>query len=157
MKLKKTKTFMLRREDVQRQWHLYDLEGQILGRAAVEIAQLLIGKHKPNFTPHVDGGDYVVVINAAKLVVTGNKLEAKKYYRHSNYPGGFKEETLKEKLAKDPTKIVELAVKGMLPKNKLQQPRLRRLKVYLGADHPHQNHFHQKTKANQLEVNQDAN
>ncbi len=144
MKLKRNNTVMTRKEDVQRNWHLYDLKGKVLGRAATEIARLLMGKHKPSYTPHIDGGDYVVVINASQLVVTGNKLDLKKYYRHSNYPGGFKEETLKEKLAKDPTKVVELAVKGMLPKSKLQQPRLRRLKVYPGAEHPHQNHFKQK-------------
>ena len=144
MKLKRNNTVMTRKEDVQRNWHLYDLKRKVLGRAATEIARLLMGKHKPSYTPHIDGGDYVVVINASQLVVTGNKLDLKKYYRHSNYPGGFKEETLKEKLAKDPTKVVELAVKGMLPKSKLQQPRLRRLKVYPGAEHPHQNHFKQK-------------
>ncbi len=152
MKLKQNKTFMLRREDVQRDWHLYDLKGKVLGRAATDIARLLIGKHKPNYTPHVDNGDYVVVINAKFLSVTGNKLENKRYYRHSNYPGGFKEETLKEKLAKDPTKVVELAVKGMLPKNKLQQRRLRRLKVYPEATHPHQNHFHKKSTESKKEV-----
>ncbi len=146
MKPKQNKTFMLRQKGLNRQWHLYDLKDKVLGRAAVDIAKLLMGKHKPNYTPHLDNGDYVVVINAESLAVTGNKLAAKKYYRHSNYPGGFKEETLKEKLAKDPAKVVELAVKGMLPKNKLQKPRLRRLKVYPQANHPHQNHFNTKSK-----------
>lgn len=144
MKLKQNKTSMTRSEDVQRNWHLYDLKDKVLGRAATEIARLLMGKHKPDYTPHVDGGDYVVVINASQLAVTGNKLNLKKYYRHSNYPGGFKEEILKDKLIQNPAQVVELAVKGMLPKNKLQQPRLRRLKVYPGAEHPHQNHFKQK-------------
>ena len=146
MKIKQPKTTMIKQADIQRQWHLYDLKGKVLGRAAVEIARLLIGKHKPNYTPHLDNGDYVVVINASQLVVTGKKLQDKKYYRHSNYPGGFREETLAEKMAKDPTKVIELAVKGMLPKNKLQQRRLRRLKVYLGSNHPHQNHFNTKSK-----------
>ncbi len=146
MKLKVHKTPMLRKEDVKREWHLYDLKGKVLGRAASEIAQLLMGKHKPNFTPHIDNGDYVVAINAAKIVVTGKKWTDKIYYRHSNYPGGFKQETLAEKMAQNPAKVIELAVKGMLPKNKHQQPRLRRLKVYSGSTHPHTNHFQASQK-----------
>ena len=149
MKIKQPKTTMIKQANIQRQWHLYDLKGKVLGRVATEIARLLMGKHKPNYTPHLDNGDYVVVINASQLVVTGKKLQDKKYYRHSNYPGGFREETLAEKMAKDPTKVVELAVKGMLPKNKLQQRRLRRLKVYPGPDHPHQNHFNIKSKVSE--------
>ena len=150
MKLKQPKTTMIKKADIQRQWHLYDLKGKVLGRAATEIARLLMGKHKPNYTPHLDNGDYVVVINASQLKITGNKLDLKKYYRHSGYPGGFKEETLKEKLIKDPTKVVELAVKGMLPKNKLRQVRLRRLKAYPSDNHPHQNHFSTKNKPSEV-------
>lgn len=136
-----TKTYQATPKDIVRQWHLVDLSGQTLGRAATSIATLLIGKHKPTYTSHLDVGDFVVVINSDQLVVTGRKLDQKLYQHHSGYPGGFKERTLKEKLAKDSTKVVELAVRGMLPKNKLQALRLRRLKVYSGKDHPHGNHF----------------
>lgn len=135
---------MLKNEETDRQWHIYDLKGQILGRVASEIAQLIIGKNKATFTPHIDNGDYVVAINASEIEVTGKKLDDKIYYRHSNYPGGFKQEPLKVKLARNPAEVIELAVKGMLPKNKHQQPRLRRLKVYAGSEHPHENHFEPK-------------
>lgn len=135
------KTFQATPKDVKQAWHLVDLKGLTLGRAATRIAELLIGKHKPTYTAHIDTGDYVVVINAEQLVVTGHKMDNKLYQSHSGHPGGFKEITLKNKLAKDPRKVVELAVRGMLPKNKLQTPRLRRLKVYTGKDHPHANHF----------------
>ncbi len=130
-------TYMHKKEQVVRTWHLYDISGKVLGRAATEIATLLLGKHKPTYTPHVDGGDFVVVVNAANLLVTGNKMLDKHYHRHSNYPGGYKKSTLKELMSKDPARVVVAAVKGMLPKNKLQAPRLLRLKVYPGGDHPH--------------------
>lgn len=140
------KTHSTKAKDITREWHLYDLKSRILGRAATEIAKLLIGKHKVTYTPHIDEGDFVVAINSDRIEVTGKKLENKKYQRHSGYPGGFKEETLKEKMKRDSTKVIEHAVKGMLPKNKLQTPRLRRLKIYPGIQHPHTNHFGKKNK-----------
>lgn len=139
--MKSYKTQTAKRDDVQRSWHLYDLDGKILGRASTEIARLLIGKHKPNYTPHIDQGDFVVVINAEKIEVTGKKVANKIYSRHSGYPGGLKQESLGDKLKSDATKVIELSVRGMLPKNKHQSPRLHRMKVYLGQDHPHTNHF----------------
>ncbi len=129
------KTYMQKKEEVVRQWHLIDAQGRILGEVATEIANLLTGKHKPTFTPHVDGGDYVVLINAQKVVVTGNKATDKKYYRHSRYPGSLKEESFATLLARNPERLFNQAVKGMLPKNKHQEPRLRRLKVFPGAEH----------------------
>lgn len=132
---------MQTKEQIEREWKLYDLKGKILGRASSEIAQLLIGKNKPTYTPHIDNGDYVVAINAVDIRVTGKKKDQKMYYRHSGYPGGFKSETFREAMEKNPTRIIEKAVKGMLPKNKLQDPRLKRLKVYQGNEHPHANHF----------------
>lgn len=120
-----------------RAWHVIDLSGEALGRAATKIAGLLIGKHKPSYTTNLDQGDYVVAINADGLMLSGRKMSDKRYYRHSGYPGGFKEQTAKEQMTKDSRKLVERAVRGMLPKNKLQSDRLRRLKVYQGKDHPH--------------------
>lgn len=132
------KTHSTKPTDITRVWHLIDAHDQILGRLASRTAQLLIGKHKPYYAPHLDCGDYVIVTNAQQIKVTGNKLDQKIYYRHSGYPGGLKSITLKDQLKKDPVKIIEAAVKGMLPKNKLQQPRLRRLKVFLDDKHPYQ-------------------
>lgn len=129
------KTFSQKPVDVTRKWVLVDAADATLGRVATTIAKYLIGKYKPSYTAHVDGGDYVVVVNAGKLVVTGNKLEDKKYYRHSGYPGGIKERTLQEQLNIDPTKVIYDAVQGMLPKNKLIEGRVKRLKVYAGAEH----------------------
>lgn len=131
------KTYMQKTAQVQREWHLVDAKGKILGQVATEAATLLIGKHKPTYTPHIDGGDYVVVINASEVEVTGNKEQDKMYYRHSGRPGGFKEENLATLRQRAPQRVIESAVKGMLPKNKLQQPRLLRLKVVAGADHPY--------------------
>lgn len=136
-----SKTYQPKAGQIERAWHLVDLQGATLGRAATKIATLLMGKHKPAYAPHLDSGDYVVVINAQELVLTGHKLDHKLYQRHSGYPGGFKETTAKQLMAKDSRRVVELAVKGMLPKNKLQTPRLRRLKVYPGSEHSHTNHF----------------
>jgi len=133
-------TFTQRKEDVTREWHLVDAEGKILGRLASEIAQKLIGKHKPTFTPHIDGGDYVVVINADKIDFTG-KPEQKIYYRHSGYVGNLKQENLTDLLQRAPEQAIERAVLNMLPKNKLRSPRMNRLKVYTGADHHHQSQF----------------
>ncbi len=132
-------TFQQKKESVQRNWHLVDVKGQVLGRTASKIAELLIGKHKPSYTPHVDAGDYVVVINAGEVFVTGKKRSDKVYYRHSMYPGGLKAETFEKKLARQPKQIIETAVKGMLPKNKLQDPRMRRLKIFVGSEHQYQN------------------
>lgn len=134
------KSYMQKTAEIKREWHIVDLEGKTLGRVASEIAKLLIGKHKPSYTPHIDSGDFVVAINASKLVLTGNKMADKTYYRHSGRPGGFKEEKATDVMSKDPRKVVERALKGMVPKNKLASPRLRRLKVYAGSEHPHTNH-----------------
>lgn len=138
------KTFQPKATEIKREWHLVDLKGQTLGRAATQIAKLLIGKSKPTYSPHLDSGDFVVVVNADEVALTGRKLDQKLYQHHSGYPGGFKERSLKAQLALDSRKVVEVAVKGMLPKNKLQNPRLRRLKVYPQTDHPHTNHFNKK-------------
>jgi len=132
------KTYMQKPADVKRQWHLLDAKGQVLGQIATQAAKLLIGKDKATFTPHVDGGDYVVVINAVEVAVTGKKEQDKMYYRHSGYPGGLKETNLANLRQKSPERIIEIAVKGMLPKNKLQKPRLNRLKVFADNDHPYQ-------------------
>lgn len=131
------KTFVQKPAEVTRKWVLVDATEGTLGRVATTIAKYLIGKYKPTYTAHVDGGDYVVVINADNLVVTGDKMEEKKYYRHSGFPGGIKERTLKEQIVKDSSKVIVDAVRGMLPKNKLMDERLKRLKVYGGAEHTH--------------------
>jgi len=135
--VKQAKTFSQKPADVSRRWILIDAASAPLGRVSTEIAKYLIGKYKPTYTPHVDGGDYVVVINAAQAVVTGNKETGKIYYRHSGFPGGIKDATLKEVREKFPERIIENAVKGMLPKNKLVDGRMQRLKVYAGPEHNH--------------------
>ena len=132
------KTFSLKNTEVSRDWVLFDASDKILGRFATKIADKLRGKDKPTFTPHVDGGDFVVVINADKVKVTGNKAEQKKYYKHSLYPGGLKEKSYKEVLESAPERIIENAVKGMLPKNKLGKTIIKKLKVYSGSEHPHE-------------------
>lgn len=131
------KTYSAKPADVTRDWYVVDASSATLGRLATKIATYLIGKHKPMFTKHIDCGDYIIVTNAAKLKVTGNKMEDKKYYRYSGYPGGIYETSLQEQMVKDPTKVIKDAVKGMLPKNRLQADRLLRLKVYPLTDHPH--------------------
>jgi len=131
------KTFFLRKEDVAPTWKLIDAEGQILGRLATDIADALRGKDKAVYTPHTDGGDYIVVINAEKVKLTGDKLEQKEYDRYSGWMGGYKVRTAKEMLEKHPTHLVEHAVKGMLPKNKLSRQVIKKLKVYAGSEHPH--------------------
>jgi len=141
------KTTTIKPQDIKRNWHLIDLEGQILGRAAVKIATLLTGKGKVLSGSHLDDGDYVVVINAEKIKVTGKKLTDKMYYSHSGFPGGFKELTLSQVMEKDPRKVIEKAVKGMLPKDKHQQPRLRRMKTYVGTTHPYANELGLNKKA----------
>lgn len=130
-------TVMQKKEEVVRNWYEIDAEGKILGKLAAEIAVKLMGKHKVSYTPHVDGGDFVVVTNAEKIAVTGNKLLAKKYYRHSGYPGGLKTRSLEEMLAKQPTEVIRKAVERMLPKNKLGSQMIGRLKVYVGNEHTH--------------------
>ena len=132
------KTFSLKNTEVSRDWVVFDASDKIQGRFATKIADKLRGKDKPTFTPHVDGGDFVVVINADKVKVTGNKAEQKKYYKHSLYPGGLKEKSYKEVLESTPERIIENAVKGMLPKNKLGKSIIKKLKVYSGSEHPHE-------------------
>jgi large subunit ribosomal protein L13 len=131
------KTFSLKSSDIKRNWVLVDASEAPLGRIATVIAQRLVGKYKPTYTPHIDDGDYVVVINSDKLIVTGDKERAKTYYRHSGYPGNLKSATLAEAKEKDSTKVVTAAVKGMLPKNKLAAQRLARLRVFTGEEHTH--------------------
>ena len=133
-----TKTYSQKPADAVAKWYLIDASGQTLGRLSTKIATLLSGKHKPTYTPHVVGGDAVVVINAAKIRVTGNKLNDKMYYRHSGYPGGIKEINLEDQLTKHPERVIEHAVAGMLPKNKLQAVMLRNLKIFAGAEHTHE-------------------
>jgi large subunit ribosomal protein L13 len=131
------KTYSTKAADIQRQWHVLDASGQTLGKLATKAATLLLGKHKPIFTPHLDTGDFVVIINAAKVSFSGNKEEKKLYYRHSGYPGGLKKVSLEEMLQADPTRVIEKAVKGMLPTNRLRAVRMKKLKVYAGEAHPH--------------------
>jgi large subunit ribosomal protein L13 len=131
------KTYSAKPSEVTRNWYIVDAAGQTLGRLATVVATHLMGKHKAMYTAHIDCGDNVVIINAAQVAVTGNKLEDKKYYRHSGYPGGIKEITLGDQMKKDPTKVIEMAVKGMLSHNKLTDDRMKRLKVYATAEHPH--------------------
>jgi large subunit ribosomal protein L13 len=132
------KTFIAKKEEAERNWVLIDAADKVLGKVAVEIASILRGKTKPVFTPHVDTGDFVVVINAEKVQLTGNKLEQKTYYHHSGYMGGIKAATAKSLMAKNPEEILKHAVKGMLPKNSLGKSMFKKLKVYTGSDHPHE-------------------
>lgn len=132
------RTVSAKNEEIQRDWYVVDANGKTLGRLATKIATILRGKHKSVFTPHVDCGDYVVVVNAEKIHVTGRKLTQKKYYRHSGYPGGLRETVLKDQLKKFPTRVIEHAVKGMLPKNRLGRQVYKKLKVYSGPNHPHE-------------------
>ena len=132
------KTYAVKASEIDRGWWLIDATDQPLGRLATRVATLLSGKHKPIWSPHLDTGDHVVVVNASRIRVTGNKLSQKHYYRHSNYPGGLREESLADLLARKPERVVEMAVKGMLPSNRLGKAMFRKLKVYPGADHPHQ-------------------
>ena len=132
------KTFVAKEHEIEKKWHLIDANDKVLGRLATEIANLLRGKNKPIFTPHMDSGDYVVVVNADKVVLTGGKLEKKMYYRHSGYVGGLKKATAKEMLQKRPENLIRFAVKGMLPKTSLGRRQLTKLKIFAGPDHPHQ-------------------
>lgn len=131
------KTYSPKLTELTHDWYIVDAEGQTLGRLAAGIATRLMGKHKPQYTPHLDCGDNIVVINADKIAVTGNKLEDKLYYHHTGYPGGIKDVNLSDLMTRKPTAALEKAIKGMLPKNRLQDDRLHRLKLYAGTDHPH--------------------
>jgi large subunit ribosomal protein L13 len=131
-------TYMAKPADIKREWFLVDATNQTLGRLASKIAEILRGKHKTIFTPHLDTGDFIIVINAEKIKLTGNKLKQKKYYHHSGYPGGIKETVYEELIEKKPEFIIEKAVKGMLPHNKLGSSMFKKLKVYAGSEHPHQ-------------------
>ncbi len=132
------KTFSPTPNDVQREWWVVDARGQTLGRLASQVAKILRGKHKPTFAPHMDMGDYVVIINCDKIHVTGRRLDQKLYYRHSGYPGGMRQMTLREMMQKHPERALELAIKGMLPKNRLGRQMYTKLKVYAGEAHPHE-------------------
>ena len=132
------KTYMANPDKIERKWYVVDAEGQTLGRLAAEVAKVLRGKNKPEFTPHIDTGDNVIVINAEKIKVTGKKLDQKVYYHHSDYVGGMKETTLREMMDKKPEKVIELAVKGMLPKGPLGRSMIKKLHVYAGPEHDHQ-------------------
>jgi large subunit ribosomal protein L13 len=138
MVMKRTKTYSLKQGEIDKAWHVIDADGQTLGRLATRVAMLLMGKHKPSYVPYLDMGDFVIVVNAEKVRVTGNKLEDKIYYRHSGYIGGLKETPLAEMLQRKPNQVIERAVKGMLPRNKLSRHLLGHLKAYAGPDHPHQ-------------------
>ncbi len=155
-----TKPYRTRASELKPDWHVIDAEGRTLGRLCTEIAVLLQGKHKPIYVPYLNTGDFVIVVNAEKVRVTGKKLEQKIYYRHSGYHGGLKEETLAKVLAKTPTRVIKRAVKGMLPKNSLGRHMLSRLKVYAGGDHPHQAQVNAGERAGatgaSAEVEQDA-
>jgi large subunit ribosomal protein L13 len=131
------RTWTAKKDEVERRWYVVDADGQTLGRLATRIADTLRGKRKPEYTPHMDTGDFVVVVNAEKIAVTGKKLDDKIYYRHSGYPGGLRERTLGEQLARRPTEVIRKAVKGMLPRNRLARQQLTKLKVYAGPEHPH--------------------
>ncbi len=131
------KTFALKEREIDRKWYLVDARDQILGRMASQIANRLRGKYKPEFSPHIDNGDFIVVVNCEKIKVTGNKLLDKKYYRHSGWVGSLKETSLADKLARHPERVISQAVRGMLPKNRLGRAMLKRLKVYVGDNHPH--------------------
>ena len=133
-----TKTYTVRASEIDRRWYVVDAADETLGRLASRIARVLEGKHKPTWTPNLDSGDHVIVLNASRITVTSDKLESKVYVRHSGYPQGFKEETLGDLLERRPEQVIRRAVKGMLPRNRLGAQQLRKLKVYAGSDHPHQ-------------------
>ena len=132
------KTYQATKEELDPKWYVVNAEGKVLGRLSTELAKILKGKNKPIYTPHVDTGDFVIVINAGKVTLTGNKLKDKIYYHHTGYPGGIKQTSAEKLLAKKPTEIIRIAVKGMLPKNSLGRQMLRKLKIYPGPNHPHE-------------------
>ena len=143
------KTYSPKAKDIEREWWVIDAADKALGRLAAQVANLLMGKHKPIYAPHIDTGDYVVVINAAKVKVTGKKAEQKIYYRHSGYPGGLKSPSFNEVFSREPARVIELAVKGMLPSNRLGRTMFKKLKVYPGNEHPHQAQVRKKVMANE--------
>ena len=132
------KTYQAKKEEIDHKWYLVNAEGKVLGRLSTELAKILKGKNKPTYTPHVDTGDFVVVVNAGKVTLTGKKLTDKIYYHHTGYPGGIKEVSAEKLLAKKPTEMIRMAVRGMLPKNSLGRQMLRKLKIYAGPNHPHE-------------------
>lgn len=132
------KTYQAKKEELEYKWYLVNAEGKVLGRMATELAKILKGKNKPTYTPHLDTGDFVIVVNAGKVTLTGKKMKDKIYYHHTGYPGGIKEMTAGKLLAKKPTEMIRMAVKGMLPKNSLGRQMLRKLKIYAGPNHPHE-------------------
>ena len=132
------KTYQAKKEEVEHQWYLVDAQGKVLGRLATELAKILRGKNKPIYTPHVDTGDFVIVVNAGKVALTGKKMKDKIYYHHTGYPGGIREISAEKLLAKKPTEMIRIAVKGMLPKNSLGRQMIQKLKIYAGAKHPHE-------------------
>jgi len=132
------KTYQAKKEEIQHNWYLVNAEGKVLGRLASELAKILRGKNKPIYTPHVDTGDFVVVVNAEKVILTGKKMKDKMYYHYTGYPGGIKEINAEKLLEKKPTEILKMAVRGMLPKNSLGRNMLKKLKIYAGPDHPHE-------------------
>ncbi len=136
--MRRMKTYSLRGKEIDKGWQVIDASGQVLGRLASQIAYLLMGKHKPTYSPHLDMGDFVVVVNAEKVLVTGKKMTDKIYYRHTGYMGGLRETVLEDLLARRPARVFELAVRGMLPRNRLSRTLLGHLKVYAGPDHPHE-------------------
>jgi len=131
------KTYQAKKEEVDRKWYLVNAEGKVLGRLSTELVKVLKGKNKPTYTPHLDTGDFVVVVNAGKVTLTGKKMKDKIYYHHTGYPGGIKEMNAEKLLAKKPTEMIRMAVKGMLPKNSLGRQMIRKLKIYAGPNHPH--------------------
>ncbi len=132
------KTYQAKKEELEQKWYLVNAEGKVLGRLATELAKILRGKNKPAYTPHLDTGDFIIVVNAGKLTLTGKKMKDKIYYHHTGYPGGIKEMSAEKLLAKKPTEMIRMAVKGMLPKNSLGRQMFRKLKVYAGPNHPHE-------------------
>ncbi len=132
------RTFSVKKEEIDREWYIVDAQGQTLGRLASRIATILKGKHKPIYTPHLDCGDFVIVLNADKVRVTGRKMDQKFYYRYSGYPGGLSQISLRDQLARHPERVLQAAIRGMLPKNKLGRKMIKKLKVYAGDEHPHQ-------------------
>jgi len=144
------RTYSTKVSDIKRDWHVIDADGQILGRLATEIALLLRGKHKPIYAPHLDTGDHVIVLNAEKVRVTGKKVKQKVYYRHSGYPGGLKATTFEKLIEQHPTRIIEHAVKGMLPKGPLGRAMLRKLKIYSGPIHPHEAQVKARSKTEEV-------
>lgn len=138
-------TYTTKQSDIKRHWHLIDAQGQILGRLSSQIAQLLMGKNKVYYAANLDCGDWIVIINAQEIEVTGKKKQQKTYYRHSGYPSGLKKLTFSQMMIKDPRKVIKLAVRGMLPKNKLRQQRMKRLKIFIGEEHPYKDKFRKES------------